>query len=89
VCLRIASSLCEALDKSTPFSEPWDPVPVSSVERPLYGPLSFYGDNSSFPAELVDSLGSPFGSRPVYGDDSALRKAVDEARDFETTGKVL
>jgi len=67
-----------------------DPVlkKTSANKRPLYGPLSWYADSSTF----VDALlkpGDRFGARPILGDASRLRSSIQQALDYSVTGKVF
>jgi hypothetical protein len=82
---------CLGVDSATPphlYSSPNDPVPDDILPLSLYGPLSFYGDGSVFPEQLLQP-NNPFGTRPLVGDVSRLRRSIEEAQNFETTGKVF
>lgn len=58
-----------------------DPVIPRSdeVPRPLYGPLSWFGNGSNYPKALI-SPGNFYSGRPVVGNDERLRSAIAEAQ---------
>jgi hypothetical protein len=90
-----------------PYSSRYDPIPEQSfkMNRPLYGPLAFYDDDSIYPEELLQGI-SPlnfilvdkneneskkikFGTRPIYGDVSRLKSVLRDAINYETTRKIF
>ena len=67
-----------------------DPVleKSSANQRPLYGPLSWYGESSTF-AEALLEPGDRFGARPIIGDASRLRSSIRKAMNFKKSKKIF